>query len=57
MEHACEADFEDADWEYVGNTPTEDAQTATGQAEAEAPADDADASDFEEPEVKTDDQV
>lgn len=57
VEHACEADFEDADWEFVGNTPTEDAQTAAPQAEAEAQADDADASDFEEPEVKTDDQV
>ena len=47
VEHACESDFEDADWEYVGNTPTEDT----------APQADAEATDFEEPEVKTDDQV
>ena len=46
-------DFEDADWEYVGNTPTEDtAPQADADAEAEA-----EAADFEEPEVKTDDQV
>lgn len=51
VEHACESDFEDADWEYVGNTPTED---TAPQADAEA---EADAADFEEPEVKTDDQV
>lgn len=51
VEHACESDFEDADWEYVGNTPTED---TASQADAEA---EADAADFEEPEVKTDDQV
>lgn len=51
VEHACESDFEDADWEYVGNTPTED---TAPQADAEA---EAEAADFEEPEVKTDDQV
>ena len=51
VEHACESDFEDADWEYVGNTPTED---TASQADAEA---EAEAADFEEPEVKTDDQV
>lgn len=51
VEHACESDFEDADWEYVGNTPTED---TAFQADAEA---EADVADFEEPEVKTDDQV
>lgn len=47
VEHACEADFEDADWEYVGSTT--DGDTAVQDEATDADADDTD-------EVKPDSQ-
>ena len=53
VEQACHTDFEDAEWEFVGSAPAQGDQDTASQAEA----DDADAADFEESEVKPDDQV
>lgn len=53
VEHACSADFEDADWEYVGSTSDEDAATQGTASQEEATDADADDTDA----VKTDDQV
>lgn len=47
VEHACEADFEDADWEFVGSTT--DGDTAVQDEATDADADDTD-------EVKPDSQ-
>lgn len=40
VEHACEADFEDADWEFVGSTT--DGDTAVQDEATDADADDTD---------------
>lgn len=48
VEHACEADFEDADWEFVGSTT--DGDTAVQDEATDADADDTD-------EVKPDSQA